>query len=81
MTPAEAREVRSLALRILELVPDPDRPVHASGGAIVPRATLCGRGGRRPVVGSHPERVTCRACLSSSEWEAWRFRMTDDAPG
>lgn len=74
LTDKEARELRAAAARILELVPDPDAPMHACGGEIVDRATLCGRGGHRPRTTTLPHEVTCKACRHSSEWDAWYFQ-------
>jgi hypothetical protein len=71
LTDQEARQVRRLARRILELVPDPDRPVHGHDAGR--DRTLCGRGGPRPRLTGAPERVTCKACQQTAMWDAWAW--------
>ena len=58
LTEDEVRELRALAQRILEIVPDPDAVVHWR----VEHGTLCGRGGPRPRTSWWVNEVTCEAC-------------------
>lgn len=76
LTDAQARELRAMAQRILQLVPDPDSPVHAR--EIETGRGLCHREGYHPRLTDEPSEVTCNACRSASDWEPWAFRRSEE---
>lgn len=77
MTEGQVRLLRAILTRALQMIPDPDAPVHAAGD-LVDRVTLCGRGGQAPRVTTHPELVTCRACRATCAWDAWVCRVSQE---
>lgn len=82
LTADEVAELRTMAQRILALLPDPERVVHAcvARNLSTPKVTLCGRGGRTPRNTEVASLVTCQACLNNPDWMAWEQRAADFLP-